>query len=297
MSALERLIPQLAVFPLWSTSDGVCQCWLCDNCDAPGKHPRAKWSELGVADKWGNDEDPDCEDFGIATGRRSGVWVLDLDHKPNEGRDGIANFLRWTLGREVPDTFTVATPSGGLHLYWLLPDFEVRTSGNELAQGVDIRGEGGFAVAPGSKHKNGGIYSVARDIDPVQAPYWLLSWRKLRKKEEGEGIPVEPIIMTDDEKTFRVSRARQKLREMRPSVEGQQGSKAMLAACQYLVLDEGFSDGDAKTLIVEEYNPRAQGPWNEREIDYKIDQARNRSKRKRRLLIGVRRGICRFSAR
>ncbi|MEV0236799.1 bifunctional DNA primase/polymerase [Nonomuraea sp. NPDC050786] len=79
---------------------------------------------------------------------RSGVLGLDLDVKG--GVDGIARFaaLCDQRGQTWPDTLTVRTPSGGLHLYLAVPAGVVigstagRSPSSPLGPGVDTRGPG-----------------------------------------------------------------------------------------------------------------------------------------------------------
>jgi hypothetical protein len=82
------------------------------------------------------------------------------------------------------DTLIVRTGSGGFHFYFLHPGFYVRCSkGSErvsLAPGVDIRGDGGWVVGPGSPHKSGNAYYVVRDRPIIHAPAWLLAWPGLQ---------------------------------------------------------------------------------------------------------------------
>lgn len=130
------------------------------------KLPRVKWGELEPGQKvLAPQTDPA---FGIATGSRSGgIVVLDLDAKP--GRDGLA----WARDKPIPATFTVRTPSGGLHFYFAAPVDPVQNSSDKIAPGVDVRGEGGFVVGPGSRRADGGLYSVALDVPLAPLPAWL----------------------------------------------------------------------------------------------------------------------------
>lgn len=109
---------------------------------------------------------------GIVTGAVSGFWVLDVDCK--HGKDGRASlaFLIAAHGA-LPDTYTVETPNGGLHLYFALPrDFEPINAGGRgvvaarLGPGLDVRGRGGYVGAPPSR--------VARE-DGTAAPYQVIS--------------------------------------------------------------------------------------------------------------------------
>ncbi len=87
--------------------------------------------------------------IGFATGRRSGVVVVDIDRKA--GVDGFDTLDE--LGAAIlPVTPMVHTASGGLHLYFQAPDCEIRNTagarGRGLGAGLDIRGDGGYVIAP-----------------------------------------------------------------------------------------------------------------------------------------------------
>src|SRR5690606_14519687 len=80
--------------------------------------------------------------LGLRTGSASGVVVLDVD---------VAKGGRVPEG--LPETVTVETGGGGLHLYFQAPeDVEVGNSVGKLAPHVDVRGEGGVVVYVGSVH-------------------------------------------------------------------------------------------------------------------------------------------------
>lgn len=115
------------------------------------------WSALGKGQQV---DGPVGCGYGIATGERSGVIVVDTDLK--EGLDGEAALA--ALGG-LPETFMVKTPSGGFHRYYKWPGFRVRNSTSEVGPGVDVRGDGGYVVAPYSKHRNGGVYEVVKNIE------------------------------------------------------------------------------------------------------------------------------------
>lgn len=116
--------------------------------------------------------------IGIATGRQSGIFVLDIDDKEhNRGYDTLRE-LEDHYG-PLPDTYTVITGSGGNHLYFTYPEhLEIRNDqGNRLGPGLDIRGEGGQVLAPPTSHPNGTHYEADLDLEhltPQPAPTWLL---------------------------------------------------------------------------------------------------------------------------
>ena len=89
--------------------------------------------------------------IGVATGERSGIAVLDIDRK--NGVDGL-EALRVALGGNPYDLtpLVAETPSGGLHFYFRYSG-PLKNSASMIAAGIDVRGDGGFIVAPPS-HPN-----------------------------------------------------------------------------------------------------------------------------------------------
>ncbi len=114
--------------------------------------------------------------IGIATGAISSIVVLDLD-----SADALSEAER----RGLPDTVQVRTPRGH-HLYFSHPGRDVCNRAG-VFPGADIRGDGGYVVAPGSTfvpdHKEAaegkvaGTYEWIRSPDAVSLadmPGWLL---------------------------------------------------------------------------------------------------------------------------
>jgi hypothetical protein len=115
--------------------------------------------------------------IGVATGP-SGLVVVDLD-MPKDGDTGpdgptALAALAAERGGPVPNTFTVATPSGGSHRYFVAPPgVRLRNTQGHLCPNVDTRAGGGYVVGPGSVLPNGG-YELDDDTDPVELPAWLV---------------------------------------------------------------------------------------------------------------------------
>ncbi|MDN5857818.1 MAG: bifunctional DNA primase/polymerase [Pseudonocardia sp.] len=116
--------------------------------------------------------------IGIATGR-SGLLVVDLDvPKQDPGLPGgraVLAAVAQTAGAVVPDnTMTVATPSGGQHLYFRAPPGVTLTNTvGRIGPHVDTRAVGGYVVAPGSMIGRK-PYRLTCIDDPLPAPQWLL---------------------------------------------------------------------------------------------------------------------------
>jgi Bifunctional DNA primase/polymerase, N-terminal len=160
-----------------------------------GKEPRRglSWPRAATADlaaleraRW-----RPGENYGIAA-KPSDLVVVDLD-QPKPGCELAARWRGWADepgirdGRDVlaalaaraaqgwPHTFTVTTPSGGVHLYYLAP--AGRPIGNKpLGPMIDIRGggegDGGYVLGPGSIMA-GRAYEITDDRPAVRLPAWI----------------------------------------------------------------------------------------------------------------------------
>ena len=174
----------LSVFPVYPIrDDGRCGCGR-DCVRNAGKHPLADLAPRGLLDAttdrvtvgqwwalW-----PDAN-VGVRTGHGSGLWVLDVD--PDKGGEAAIAALEAAHGA-LPPTWAVETGGGGLHLWWRHPGSPVPTSAGKLGQGLDVRGEGGYVVAPPSRHRSGARYAWGADWAPgrvplAPAPPWLLT--------------------------------------------------------------------------------------------------------------------------
>lgn len=129
--------------------------------------------------------------IGIPTGTASGLVVLDVD--PRHGGDDTLAELEHANG-EIPDTPRVQTGGGGLHVYLLHPGGVV---GNRAAiwPGVDLRGDGGYVVAPPSVHESGREYLFEagywpHDLPLADPPGWLLE-KLLQPGDNGAAHPPE----------------------------------------------------------------------------------------------------------
>ena len=115
---------------------------------------------------------------GIATGRVGGILVVDLDTQEGHGRDGYASLAKLVVGKDtIPKTLSVATPSGGRHLYFKYPaGRSIKNGASKIAQGIDHRGNGGYVNAVPSVRPDG-AYSWEHPIglvEPTDCPDWLL---------------------------------------------------------------------------------------------------------------------------
>lgn len=174
-----------AIFPLHYARHGECSCTKAD-CQDPGKHPMFHLGDLqhGLLDAT-KDESlikkwwarwPDAN-IGIATGKVSGFIVLDVDLHPGCDGNETLEDLGAQNGR-LPDTVESITGSGGRHILFAHPGYEVRNK-TGFAAGLDVRADGGYIVAPPSMHGSGKEYeweasSNPDDVPLAEIPEWLL---------------------------------------------------------------------------------------------------------------------------
>lgn len=159
--ALEYAANGWAVFPVYGVVQGQCTCGQ-NECSRAGKHPmtingfKDATTEPNIIQIWW-DTYPNAN-IGIATGSMSGLSVIDVDH--GQGKDGFKNLE--TLEKEhgiIPRNICVRTGSGGLHIYLAAPDEPIGISASRLAKHIDVRGDGGYVVAPPSNHISGNSYT------------------------------------------------------------------------------------------------------------------------------------------
>ncbi len=112
---------------------------------------------------------PDAN-VAIRTGPESGLLVLDVDG--DEGADTLHD-LEGSHGA-MPLTASVSTPRGGEHYYPRLNGRRIANSAGKLGPGVDVRGDGGYVLAPPSIGANGRRYELDERAPLADPPAWLL---------------------------------------------------------------------------------------------------------------------------
>jgi hypothetical protein len=172
--------------------------------------------------RWWWKENPDYN-IGIATGTVSGVWALDVD-----GPEGEAHLRP-------------------RHLFFRMPNKIIRNSASRVGDHIDVRGDGGYVVAPPSLHPSGrrtgrpARYCSARTTDIRRAAFVRSKWGD--ESVELDALPLEVLsdrIVTEVERRLDVLAlrgvARQEAKDRRQLVEALNGIVAGLA---WFVLDHG----------------------------------------------------------
>lgn len=143
---------------------------------------------------------PDAN-IAVVTGVVSGLAVLDID--PRHGADASLTQLTREHGG-LAETVEARTGGGGRHLYFAHPG-ELLHNRVGIVAGVDLRGDGGYVVAPPSVHASGEPYRWERSADVCRLaplPDWLkhtasddrshrghplTHWRRLLREGVGAG--------------------------------------------------------------------------------------------------------------
>jgi hypothetical protein len=271
------------VLPLHAVANGACTC-PDPACTSIGKHPltvhgskdattdadriRRWWAEAPTAN------------VGLATGQAAGRFVVGPD-----GQAGIEALAQ--LERQhgaLPRTPTAGTGSGGRHLHFLCHDDTIRNARNHRGLPIDVRGQGGYVVAPPSSNAKGDYaWLISPDEVPVaEAPLWLLEWVRSRDGADGvtsffrgNGATKPKVLLTvrPDRGTDVQARAIAYLTQCPPAVSGQGGHDQTFDVARAIVF--GFDLGPAVgyDLIHQYYNPRCKPPWSEAELRHKCQDA------------------------
>lgn len=143
-----RLGKRWAMLPSTGREKGPCVDWKVFQGELPTAEQIREWGREFRPLRW-----------GVVTGKLAGLVVVDFD-----GDQGLALMKKWQVDPHV------RTGSGGFHWYLKHPGWRVPTLNAKTAKrawrwpGVDIRGDGGFAVLLG-RNANG-PYERLRELTP-----------------------------------------------------------------------------------------------------------------------------------
>jgi len=188
--------------------------------------------------------------------------VLDIDCKGDADGEVSLAALEREHG-ELPETWTVTTPSGGKHLWFTLPGGMAPPANAKPASGIDVRSGNGYVLLPPSATA-GGAYRVASDapsaVAELPAPWARLLDNPVRERADGgerDAIPASELDLAENVERARVFLAR----TAPPAIQGEGGDQTTFqVACQ--VRDLGVSAETCLDLMAKHYNPRCDPPWN-----------------------------------
>jgi Bifunctional DNA primase/polymerase, N-terminal len=224
---------------------------------------------------------PDIERFwtqhpkaniGLATGRRSGILVLDMDVP--EGYYSLKE-LQQQYG-SLPETRTVRTVNKGLHYYFAYPT-DGKTYSNVVGLtnhiGLDVRGEGGYVVSPPSRLYGKKYYTWVNPDTPIAPlPDWL--HKLLPTKGEQRKYPHEFGFAGQSGGKW-VDEAVAK------ATEGNRNQMGFWLACQ--LRDDVLSEAEATQVVLTFANrvPQDKSIYSSQEAVASVRSAYHRSPRER----------------
>lgn len=168
------------VFPCHTPTAAGCSCRQ-SPCSNVGKHPRtqhglndATTDEATIQRWWRQWRNANV---AIRTGAVSGLVVLDTDSY--KGGDESRSELERAY-QALPETVQQLTGGGGLQDFFAHPGTHVSNGVEILGAGLDIRGDGGYVIAPPSLHASGRRYAWELSHHPEELalapmPRWLLA--------------------------------------------------------------------------------------------------------------------------
>jgi len=194
-TALKLSLAGYSIFPCQSGGEGVKR---------PMKN--IKWSSASTTDqeqikrwwaRW-----PDAA-IGLDLAK-SNLIVIDCDQ--HGAHDGVAAFLHLCQihNHDIDQSPTVTTPNKGLHVFFKQQGKERGNRRGCLPAGIDVRGRGGYVIAPNTLLQDGRKYVLTGNLDAIPPlPDWLADILDAGKVEREDAPPPMPLpivrsIMRED---------------------------------------------------------------------------------------------------
>jgi hypothetical protein len=175
-----------------------------------------------------------------------GLVVIDCDRKPN-ATDGVEAFRALCAEQRIDLTnaFVVETPSRGLHFYFSIQTPYSNSRGS-LPDGIDVRGVGGYVIAPGAVLPDGRSYRhiAGNTIPPL--PEALAAFLKEKHASASLGLPASraALPVTDRERAFAQAALGDECAKFAAMREGQGRNRALNEAAFSLGTMDGWIDLD-----------------------------------------------------
>lgn len=188
--------------------------------------------------------------IGIACGQISGgLLVIDLDERAN-GVSGFDSLHEWESEHgELPETARTITGKGGSHILFRVPHKE--SNRVDLLDGVDVRSDGGYIVAPPSIHPNGNTYQW--EYDPEEYPIADADDTVLRLLSVGKKLNFDKFTSPDK------------------IPDGKRNETIYKLACS--LQSRGLGDGSILAACLSENEAKCNPPLSDAEVGKIVDSA------------------------
>lgn len=255
--AVRYLSAGLSVFPLAENSKRPTQSW---------EQYQQRRADRSAAEAW------QAGNLGIVTGQISGVVVVDCESEEN-----ALWFMTYRSAGLLPGM--VKTPRG-IHLYYQHTGETVKNA-THIRDGAgvsryDIRGDGGYVVAPPSTVK-GKRYRWLREFEsPADLPYFRPDWRPEQVTPQKA-----PITSNPPGKRPLPSVTGKEIKDgaayiQNISAHSGQGGHADTWRAANRLRDSGLSESEALDTLREWNQTNAHPPWSDRELAWKIKDCYSR---------------------
>lgn len=200
--------------------------------------------------------------LALITGAISGVVVVDCESEVDAA---------WCLARLLPTGCMVRTRRG-MHLYYRHGGERVRNA-VQVDGRYDVRGDGGYVVAPGAVARGHEYEWHAGSLGSIRkCPVFDPAWMPAIDNESAE-VPSGEAAAVDV-----VDRAAMYVAACEPAVAGQGGRKRTFRVAACLTRDFGLSVSQAFD-VMQPYNERCNPPWTEKQLLREIEGAAARGTR------------------
>lgn len=189
-----------AVFPVRYVDDkGACSCGERPECKNIGKHPATK---NGVYDATTDEAEivawwikTPRANIGSPIGPKYHKIAVDVESIEGHGVDGFTGLLQLKdAGRNVPDSFTWKSGSGGTGVLLNIPESLEDAKTVDVAEGVSIRAsDGHYVILPPSNHVKGD-YKLVNDCDLAPAPLWMIEAITETRKVGSRAAPLPETV-------------------------------------------------------------------------------------------------------
>lgn len=211
------------VFPVHSAQDARCSCGKIA-CANPAKHPRtangmldASRDTAQITAWWGAWP---TANIGIAT-EPSSLAIVDVDAKSG-GLDSLESLIQ-RYGR-LDDTMCVLTGGGGQHFLYAAGTHVVASRATAFGSqypGIDMRGKGGYVIAPPSSHISGGQYlwEQSSPPKPLPLPFWIVELCGVAARAPISGVDEGSLLIVGGERNSQLARYAGRMRRLGTNAE------------------------------------------------------------------------------
>lgn len=232
---------------------------------------------------WSGRRGWEARNIGVVTSPESGIWVLDadIDHETGELGEGTLQRFEADHGKLPPHPIA-KTPSGGTHHIFAWPDDGLDVPRRiRFAAALDALGmkdgKGGYFIAPPSIRQDGEYEWVISidDVDPPQAPKWLLDLIRADAPSRPADMPVYKPVKSDRTNAYGRKVLGERIREITSAPFGSQDEIFCAAAVRIgsvayggnIDLNEAFSSLMAAGMAMQ--NQPGREPWTSQVLEKK----------------------------